>query len=116
MRTWSTPILFTFAGPATWPKRRQLEPATIEELDTIAASMSEKLRLVILLASWCALRYGEIAELRCKDIKISHARGTWTGVIQVRRGVIFLKRSIEVNPPKSEVGIRLLPEHGGIPS
>lgn len=100
-------------GAGYRPKRRQLEPATVEELDTIAAFMPEKLRLIILLASWCALRYGEIAELRRKDIKISHARGNWAGAIQVRRGVVFLKRSIEVNPPKSEAGIRdvAIPPH-----
>ena len=100
-------------GAGYRPKRRQLEPATIEELDMIMANMPEKWKLVILLASWCALRYGEIAELRRKDIKIRHVSGSWTGVIQVRRGVVCLKRKIQVNPPKSEAGIRdvAIPPH-----
>lgn len=30
----------------------------------IVENMPEKWKLMVLLASWCALRYGEIAELR----------------------------------------------------
>jgi len=74
-------------GAGYRPKRRRLEPATLEELDTIVEHMPDKWKLMILLASWCALRYGEIAELRRKDIKLRHVNGRWTGVIQVRRGV-----------------------------
>ena len=78
-------------GAGYRPKRRRLEPATVEELDTIVDNMPEKWKLIILLASWCALRYGEIAELRRKDIKFGHVDGRWAGVIQVRRGVVFLE-------------------------
>lgn len=93
-------------GAGYRPKRRRLEPATIEELDMIAEHMPDKWKLMILLASWCALRYGEIAELRRKDIKLHHAAGRWTGVIQVRRGVVFVRGDIRVEPPKSEAGTR----------
>ncbi len=100
-------------GAGYRPKRRRLEPATIEELDTIVEHMPDKWKLMILLASWCALRYGEIAELRRKDIKLRHVGGHWTGVIQVRRGVVFVKAEIRVEPPKSEAGIRdvAIPPH-----
>jgi integrase len=100
-------------GAGYRPKRRRLEPATIEELDTIVEHMPDKWKLMILLASWCALRYGEIAELRRKDIKLRHINGRWTGVIQVRRGVVFIKGDIRVEPPKSEAGIRdvAIPPH-----
>ena len=39
--------------------------------------------------------------------------GRWIGVIQVRRGVVFLKGEIRVEPPKSEAGIRdvAIPPH-----
>jgi len=100
-------------GAGYRPKRRRLEPATLEELDTIVEHMPDKWKLMILLASWCALRYGEIAELRRKDIRLRHVNGRWTGVIQVRRGVVFIKRDIRVEPPKSEAGIRdvAIPPH-----
>jgi len=100
-------------GAGYRPKRRRLEPATIEELETIVENMPDKWKLMILLASWCALRYGEIAELRRKDIKLRHVGGRWTGVVQVRRGVVFVKGEIRVEPPKSEAGIRdvAIPPH-----
>lgn len=100
-------------GAGYQPKRRRLEPASIEELDVIVENMPERWRLMVLLASWCALRYGEIAELRRKDIKLRHMGGRWTGVIQVRRGVVWVNRKIQVEPPKSEAGIRdvAIPPH-----
>jgi len=75
--------------------------------------MPEREKLMIQLASWCALRYGEIAELRRKDIKLRHVSGRWTGVIQVCRGVTFVRREIRVELPKSEAGIRdvAIPPH-----
>ena len=100
-------------GAGYRPKRRRLEPATIEELDIIVENMPDREKLMIQLASWCALRYGEIAELRRKDIKLRHVGGRWTGVIQVRRGVTFVHREIRVELPKSEAGIRdvAIPPH-----
>lgn len=100
-------------GAGYQPKRRRLEPASIEELDVIVENMPERWKLMVLLASWCALRYGEIAELRRKDIKLRHVSGRWTGVIQVRRGVVWVNRKIQVEPPKSEAGIRdvAIPPH-----
>jgi integrase len=100
-------------GAGYRPKRRRLEPATVEELSVIVENMPEQWKLMILLASWCALRYGEIAELRRKDIKLRHVDGRWVGVIQIRRGVVFLKGEIRVEPPKSEAGIRdvAIPPH-----
>ena len=50
-------------GTGYRPKRRRLEPATIEELDTIVEHMPDKWKLMILLASWCALRYQRRAGL-----------------------------------------------------
>ena len=40
----------------------------------LTAEMPEKLRLMVTLASWCALRFGETVELRRGDIDLS-ARG-----------------------------------------
>ena len=100
-------------GAGYQPKRRRLGPASIEELDVIVENMPEKWELMMLLASWCALRYGEIAELRRKDIKLRHMSGRWTGVIQIRRGVVWVNRKIQIEPPKSEADIRdvAIPPH-----
>lgn len=91
-------------GAGASAQRRNLEPATLKELQAIVDAMPERFRLMIWLASWCALRYGEIAELRRSDVVI--APGGKSAVIKVRRGVVFLKGATVVSGTKSEAGVR----------
>ncbi|HKF33993.1 MAG TPA: site-specific integrase [Jatrophihabitantaceae bacterium] len=83
------------------------EPATLDELATIVDNMPERYRLLVHLAAWCALRYGELAELRRKDVNLT------AGVIRVRRGVTWVDGEAIVGPPKSKAGIRdvAIPPH-----
>jgi integrase len=84
------------------PKRtKKIKPATLDELATIVAAMPPRYRLLVLFGAWCGLRFGELAELRRKDIDLKN------GVICVRRGVTFpAGGGAVVGPPKSEAGIR----------
>ena len=63
------------------PVRHIGEPATLDELALLVAALPERLRLMIELAAWCALRFGEVAELRRGDIDLKD------GVIRVTRAV-----------------------------
>lgn len=107
----ASPVHLRGAGYA--PKRRQLEPASLQELDVIVANMPEQHRLQVLLASWCAMRYGEIAELRRKDVRISRKADAATGTVRIRRAVVFLTGDVRVGPPKTDAGIRdvAIPPH-----
>ena len=69
--------------------------------------MPEKYRLMVLLASWCAMRFGELAELRRSDIDVTN------GIIRVRRGVTRVGGQAIVGTPKSLAGIRdiVIPPH-----
>lgn len=77
-----------------------IKPATLDELTALALAMPEAYRLMIPLASWCALRYGELAELRRSDIDLKD------GVIRIRRGVTFVRGEAIVSTPKSVAGVR----------
>lgn len=105
----ASPVKIRGAGANV--RRRKLEPATLGELTTIASAMPESMRLMIWLASWCALRYGEIAELRRSDLRISPSGNS--AQLRVRRSVAFLKGTKQVTDPKSEAGIRdvAIPPH-----
>lgn len=83
------------------------EPADLAELEVIVATMPEQYRLMILFMSWCALRFGEAAELRRKDIDLKNGR------IKVRRAVVRVEHERRVTTPKSEAGIRdvAIPPH-----
>ncbi|WP_191498657.1 tyrosine-type recombinase/integrase [Mycobacterium simulans] len=86
----------------------KIRPASVEELATLTAEMPERLRLMVTLASWCALRFGETIELRRRDIDLSNE------VIRIRRAAVRTKAgTFEVTTPKSDAGIRdvAIPPH-----
>lgn len=86
---------------------KRIEPASLKELEVISATMAPRYRLAILLAAWCALRFGEITELRRNDIDLKNGR------IHVRRGVTTVDGQRVVGTPKTEAGIRTvaIPPH-----
>ncbi|ROR53272.1 integrase [Luteococcus japonicus] len=94
-------------GAGNVKRAKKVEPATLAQLEAIAAAMPERYRPMVMLASWCALRFGELAELRRKDLDLSN------GVIHVRRGVVRAEHGTVVGTPKSEAGIRdvAIPPH-----
>lgn len=87
-------------GAGNVRRAKKVEPATLAQLEAIASAMPERYRPMALLSSWCALRFGEVTELRRKDLDLTN------GVIHVRRGVVRVDGGFEVGTPKSEAGIR----------
>jgi integrase len=87
-------------GAGSSKRVRAIRPASLAELEALAKAMPERYRLMVLLAAWCALRFGELAELRRSDIDVR------AGVIHVRRGVIRGAAGEAVKGPKSEAGKR----------
>ena len=82
-------------------------PASLAELETLVKALPDRYRLMALLAAWCALRFGELAELRRSDLDVR------SGVIHVRRGVVRISGGRKVKGPKSEAGKRdvAIPPH-----
>jgi integrase len=95
-------------GGASSTTVHKSRPATLEELAIIVEHMPDRLRLAVLIASWCGLRYGEIAELRRGDIDLDQQ------VIRIRRAVsrVAGQKPI-IGPPKSAAGVRdvAIPPH-----
>jgi integrase len=93
---------------ATQVKRaRKIRPATLPELAAITEGMRPAYQAMVLLAAWCGLRFGELAELRRADIDTAH------GVVHVRRGVTHPATGPVVGTPKSAAGVRdvAIPPH-----
>ncbi|KAA1423302.1 site-specific integrase [Mumia zhuanghuii] len=87
-------------GAGNAKSKHDVRPATLAQLETIATTMPERLRLMVMLAAWCALRFGEITELRRGDVD------TKEGVLRIRRGVVRTKGGPLVKDPKSDAGSR----------
>jgi integrase len=95
------------AGAGQTKRVSRTVPASIDELDTLVAALPERYRAMGLLASWCALRFGEVAELRRSDIDLAN------GIVRVRRAVTWVRGTPIVGTPKSEAGLRdvAIPPH-----
>lgn len=99
-------------GASKSARTKEMRPATLAELETIADNMPAQYRLAILLAAWCGLRFGEVAGLRRKDIDLK------SGVLHIRQGVTYIAGQGDlIGPPKTAAGVRnvaippdLLPE------
>lgn len=86
---------------------KKIKPATLAELETIVTNLPERYRVMALLGAWCAMRFGELTELRRGDVN------TKTGIIHVRRGVVRAEGQAIVKKPKSDSSVRdvAIPPH-----
>jgi integrase len=94
-------------GAGNSKRVHQIKPASLAELEKIISALPDRYGLMVLLASWCALRFGELTELRRNDIDLK------AGKIMVRRAVVFLHGKAIVGEPKSSAGTRdvAIPPH-----
>lgn len=94
-------------GAGNSKRVHKIKPATLPELAALVAAMPERLRTMVLLASWCGMRFGELAELRRSDLDLK------AGTIHVRRGVVRAAGEVVIGKPKSDAGIRdvAIPPH-----
>jgi integrase len=87
-------------GAGQSKRARKIREASLAELEAITKAMPARYRLMVLMAAWCALRFGELTELRRADIDVRNA------VIRVRRGVARTGDGRKVKGPKSDAGKR----------
>ena len=94
-------------GAGNTQRVHKVRPASLEELEIIVAELPDRYQLMALLGAWCAMRYGELAELRRGDIDFRDSR------VKIRRGVVRVEGGYIVGPPKTDAGIRdvAIPPH-----
>ena len=77
---------------------------TPAQIAALADAMpSDKYRVAVLIASWCGLRFGELTEVRRKDLVVEDSVPVG---IDVRRAVVRVDGEPIVQTPKSSAGIR----------
>ncbi len=94
-------------GAGSAKRVHKIRPATLPELATITEEMPKQWAAMILFASWLAMRFGEITELRRGDVDLKDE------VIRIRRAVVRVDGQFVVGDPKSEAGTRdvAIPPH-----
>jgi len=97
-------------GAGTARRVPKVKPATVAEIGTIAEAMPDRWSLMVLLAAWCALRFGELTELRRKDVVFDSYDD---GHLRIERAVVRTDAGFEVTTPKSDAGTRdvAIPPH-----
>ena len=94
----ASPVHVRGAGKPS--RRRSVEPLTPIQVLAIADAMPTKWRLAVLLGAWCALRSGEVRELRRSDVDLTR------GVVKVERGVVRAGTTIHIGEPKTDAARR----------
>ena len=94
-------------GAGSTKRVHQIKPATLVELEAITVALPCRYRLMALLASWCAMRFGELIELRRSDIDMK------AGKIMIRRAAVEVNGEMVIGTPKSAAGVRdvAIPPH-----
>ncbi|RFZ08109.1 site-specific integrase [Mycobacterium marinum] len=94
-------------GAGTVTRKIKPKPASIEQLATIEETMPDQYRLMVPLAAWCALRFGELVELRRGDIDLEES------VVKIQRAAVRVDGGWLVGDPKSDAGVRdvAMPPH-----
>lgn len=94
-------------GAGNVKRTHKVRPASLAEIEIIVDRLPERYKLMALLAAWCALRFGELTELRRRDINLR------TNRVQITRGVTRANGGFVIGEPKSDAGIRdvAIPPH-----
>jgi len=95
-------------NPVSLPRRtkvrgkraKTVESLTVDQLKRLADAMPERLRAAVLLAGYCGLRYGELTELRRRDLDLT------AGTMKVSRGVVKVTGGYVVGDTKTSAGVR----------
>lgn len=97
-------------GAGSAKKVHKTRPATLAELEIIVGAMPTRYGVMTLLAAWCAFRFGELTELRRKDIDLDNE------IIHIDRGVVRLRGELKdavrlpgtfvIGTPKTESSVR----------
>lgn len=88
------------AGAGSTDRIIKPKPLNVEQLGVLVTAMPDHLQVMVLLGCWTALRFGELVELRRKDIDVQD------NVVMVRRAAVRVNKGWVVGDPKSEAGRR----------
>lgn len=97
-------------GGASASTGKKVEPPTAAELQAIVDAITPRFRAAVILAAWAGVRYGELTELRRRDVE----RTGDVYVVSVSRAVTHVTgQGFIIGQTKSEAGVRtiVLPPH-----
>lgn len=101
-------------GAASASTGKKTEPPSPSELQAIVDAIAPRFKAAVILAAWTGVRYGELTELRRRDLEFIGEDATVSIVVNVSRAVTHVTgQGFIVGSTKSEAGVRaiVLPPH-----
>lgn len=108
-------------GAGSARRRSRTVPASVEELTIIVETMPPRYQLMTLFAAWCALRFGELIEVRRRDVTLEYdvdddGRRLVAGSVSITRGAVWdaeETKYVMQDSAKSDAGTRVvhIPPH-----
>ena len=102
-------------GAASASTGKKVLPPTAAELQKIVDAITPRYKAAVILAAWAGVRYGELTELRVKDLELVKEGDTLQVIaVNVSRAVTHVTgQGFIVGQTKSEAGVRtiVLPPH-----
>jgi integrase len=93
-------------GAGNVKSQRQINLLTTAELQTLADTIQpERFKALVLISSWCGLRWGETSELRRRDV------GSGCETISVARGVTHRQGCHLSTPKNGKARVVVVPPH-----
>jgi len=87
-------------GAGAAKRVHNIKPASLPELEALVTAMPDRLKVMTLLAAWLGMRFGELVELRRKDVDLIMLR------VHIRRGAVRADGKVVIGTPKSTAGMR----------
>jgi integrase len=91
-----SPVAVEGATARSTPKDITL--LTVAQVQALADAMPARHRLLVLLAAWCGLRFGELTGLRRRDINLDQE------TISIEQAAVTVAGARMINTPKSAAG------------
>jgi integrase len=95
-------------GAQSATSEKPVESPLPEEVRAISSHMPDYLQFAVILGSYAGLRFGELTELRRKDLIFYLENGEEHVKLNLRRGVTYFNKGFHVGPPKSKLGVRVI--------
>lgn len=95
-------------GAQTATTGKTINVPTAEEVRAISKEMPENLAFAVMLGAYAGLRYGELTELRRKDLILSSQKGIQRLQVSVLRAVTWHGGCFQVGMPKSKASVRTI--------
>ena len=93
-------------GANNLSSRKKVTTPKAEQVFDIAEAINPRFKFLVLLCAYAGFRFGEVTELRLKDVRVLEIDGQRRYEFNVERAVTYVGKSFVIDRPKSAMSVR----------